>query len=112
MMVVGLLFLFGGVGVLLTMNRLLWPLTEGGRATGGAPAAPQAPPIAHRPPAAPSVRQPPPVAARAGRHARPDQPAAGSARARLRVVTVPDRQPPRRTAPPAGRVYGGARRAR
>ncbi|MEV4537332.1 hypothetical protein AB0J82_26485 [Asanoa sp. NPDC049518] len=34
MMVVGLLFLIGGVGVLLTMNRLLWPLGESAPAGG------------------------------------------------------------------------------
>ncbi|MEV0715949.1 hypothetical protein [Asanoa sp. NPDC050611] len=165
MMVVGLLFLIGGTGVLLTMNRLLWPLTEGDAA--GSPGAPgrmpvaggrpgparhprgravasagrrapareraQHPPASSRsreaPRAQPTVPAPPPVHARptapapptvqappSGRHARPDQgqPASrgGGARARLRVVTVPDRQPARTAAaPPPGRVYGGARRA-
>ena len=45
MMVVGMLFLVGGVGVLLTMNRLLWPLAESGE-PAGSPGPPGRTPVA------------------------------------------------------------------
>jgi len=135
MMVVGLLFLIGGVGVLLTMNRLLWPLDES--APAGSPGQPGRTPVAGgRPGPARHPRERTPARASANRTQRQaraaqvqppartravpatppparQQPAAPAeqpvSRARVRVVTVPDRKPAHSAA--GGRVYGGARRA-
>ncbi len=132
MMVVGLLFLIGGVGVLLTMNRLLWPLDESaarpeargqpGRTpvAGGRPGPARHPrertarASANRVQRSAQVQ--PPARTRAVPATPPparQQPAAPAeqpvSRARVRVVTVPDRKPAHSAA--GGRVYGGARRA-
>ena len=87
MMVVGLLFLIGGVAVLLTMNRLLWPLAESG-GPAGSPGLPGRTPVAGGRPGP-------------ARHPRQRLPTKTSARDRARAATV---------AAKSGRVYRAANR--
>ncbi|GIF64694.1 hypothetical protein Ais01nite_27290 [Asanoa ishikariensis] len=102
MMVVGLFFLIGGVGVLLTMNRLLWPLSES--APAGGPGQPGRTPVAGGRPG--SARHPRERAAtrsstdRPQRQAQPTEPAPPPSGQRARKAD-------RRTTPPPP-----ARRAR
>jgi hypothetical protein len=87
MMVVGMLFLVGGVAVLLTMNRLLWPLAESG-GPAGSPGLPGRTRVAGGRPGP-------------ARHPRQRLPTKTSARARARAATV---------AAKSGRVYRAANR--